>query len=131
MRSILSNKRATTEQYNFPFGWEANMVKEGRENERKGGRFVNVTKKSYQMKMQSCRGKDFICERKRASILQGLGLTSLCPTFAKMLAISICNLHLHTSSLLIMDINPIKSSLQKTTPTASLTVNMNAPSAPL
>lgn len=131
MRSILSNKRATTEQYNFPFGWEANMVKEGRENERKGGRFVNVTKKSYQMKMQSCRGKDFICQRKRASILQGLGLTSLCPTFAKMLAISICNLHLHTSSLLIMDINPIKSSLQKTTPTASLTVNMNAPSAPL
>lgn len=69
----------------------------------------------------------------RASILQGLGLTSLCPALVKKLAISIRNLHLHASPLLIMDISHIKSSfhstLQKTTPTASLTVNVKAPSA--
>lgn len=71
----------------------------------------------------------------RASMLQGLGLTSLCTALIKKLAISIRNLHLYTSPILIMDISPIKSSfhstLQKTTPTASLTVNVKAPTAPL
>lgn len=69
---------------------------------------------------------------RRVCILQGLGLTSLC--LVKKLPISIRNLHLHTSPLLIIDISPIKfsfhSTLQKTTPTASLTVNVNASSAP-
>lgn len=63
----------------------ANMVKEGRENERKGGRFVNVTKKSYQMKMQSHRRKYLNCERKRVSGEQAYSrvLAWLMPNFRK------------------------------------------------
>ncbi len=85
-RSVLSNKRATC---SFPLEWVANMIKKVRENKKKSE--WEICKFDFKLPNgDAVTRKETVHLRKkksqyelRASVLQGLGLTSLCTALIK------------------------------------------------